>query len=62
MRNYLSHYSSNARRALHRMYNKSYNLNKFREPGDFLFSYSGKRLFQYIKAFLDASAQMRGII
>jgi hypothetical protein len=62
MRNYLSHYSSKAKRALRQMYKKSYNLERFREPGDFLLSYAGNRLVPYIEAFLDASKQMRGII
>jgi hypothetical protein len=62
MRNYLSHYSSKSRRTLHKMYQDSWDLKKFREPGDFLLAYSGKRLVQYIGAFLDASEQMRRII
>jgi hypothetical protein len=62
MRNYLSHYSGKSRRQLHKMYQDSWQLTKFREPGDFLMAYSGKRLVHYIEAFLNASEQMRGII
>jgi len=62
MRNYISHYSSKAKRGLCRMYQNSYNIRRFREPGDFLLSYGGNRLNPYITAFLDASEQMRGII
>ena len=62
MRNYLSHYSSKSRRALKQVYEGKYGLIKFRQPGDFLFSYAGRRLFGYIDAFLDASKQMRAII
>ena len=62
MRNYLSHYSSKAKRALRQMYKKSYRLERFREPGDFLLSRGGGRLIPYIEALLDASQQMRGII
>jgi len=62
MRNYLSHYSSKSRRTLHKMYQTAWHLKKFREPGNFLLAYYGKRLFQYIDAFLDASKQMRAII
>jgi hypothetical protein len=63
MRNYLSHYSGKSRRALMKMYQQNpWRLKNFREPGDFLFAYRGKRLIQYIEALLDASEQMRGII
>lgn len=62
MRNYLSHYSGKSRRQLHKMHQDSWQLRKFREPGDFLMAYSGKRLVRYIQAFLDASEQMRVII
>ena len=62
MRNYLSHYSRKSRRALQKMYQDSWGLKKFRQPGDFLISYSGKRLFEYIAAFLNASKQMRRLI
>lgn len=61
MRNYLSHYSSKSRRALQKMYWDSWRLKNFRQPGEFLLAYSGKRLIQYIDAFLNASKQMRGI-
>jgi len=62
MRNFLSHYSRKSRRALQRMYQDVWHLKKFRQPGDFLSSYSGKRLFHYIDALLDAAKQMRKII
>ena len=62
MRNYLSHYSGKSRRVLQKMYEDSWQLRKFYTPGEFLLAYSGKRLIQYIDAFLDASKQMRGII
>jgi len=62
MRNYLSHYSGRSRRQLQKMYHDSWQLKRFRQPGDFLCSYSGARLIQYIEAFKDASNQMRGIV
>jgi len=62
IRNYLSHYGGHARRRLQRMYNESYHLKKFRQPGDFLLSYQGKRLVAYIDAFLAASKQMRSLL
>lgn len=62
MRNYLTHYSGKSRRTLQRMYQDSQGLKNFRQPGDFLIAHRGKRLIQYIDAFLDASKQMRGII
>lgn len=62
MRNYLSHYSRKSRRALMKMYQSSWGLKNFRQPGDFLIAYSGKRLIQYIDALLEASEQMRGVI
>ena len=64
MRNYLSHYSGKSKRVLRQMYENSYKLKNFREPGDFLLAWDkGEfRLVPYIKAFLDASEQMRGVI
>jgi len=62
MRNYLSHYSGKSKRQLQKMCEDYWDLKKFRQPGDFLIAYSGKRLIQYIEAFLDASEQMRRII
>lgn len=62
MRNYLSHYSGKSRRTLQKMYQDSWDIKRFREPGDFLIARRGKRLIQYIDALLDASKQMRRII
>jgi hypothetical protein len=63
MRNYLSHYSKKSRRTLMKMYQRNpWRLKNFRQPGDFLIAYRGRRLIQYIEALLYASEQMRGII
>ena len=62
MRNYLSHYSGKSRRTLMKMYQNSWGLKNFCQPGDFLIAYRGKRLIKYIAALLDASEQMRGIM
>jgi hypothetical protein len=44
IRNYLAHYSAAARRALDRMYEKSYSMKRFQEPGRFLLANDGRRL------------------
>lgn len=59
IRNYLAHYSGVARRALDRMYEQSYNMGRFEEPGRFLLAHSGRRLWAYFDAFGGASADMK---
>jgi hypothetical protein len=63
IRNYLAHYSSMARRAVMRIYRDSYGMQKFREPGHFLYASRGKkgqiRMGDYVDAFLQAAADMR---
>ena len=63
IRNYLAHYSSMARRSVMRIYRDSYGMQKFREPGHFLYASRGKRgqvrLGDYFDAFLEASTEMR---
>ncbi len=59
IRNYLSHYSSKARRTLFDMYKKNHGMNRFYEPGQFLLAYNGKRLWGYFYAFEGASADMK---
>jgi len=59
MRNYLAHYSSAARRALDRMYEQSYGIKRFQEPGRFLLANNGRRLWAYFDAFSGVSRDMR---
>ena len=59
IRNYLSHYSSKARRSLHAMYKTEYRLERFYEPGYFLLANSARRLWAYIDAFEGASTNMK---
>ena len=65
VRNYLSHYSSFARRRYHRMLTNQYGLKRMREPGDFLLATNKKsknlRLVDYFGAFEAASVEMRKI-
>jgi hypothetical protein len=62
-RNYLSHYSSAARRSVMHVYQRSYGRKRFMEPGAFLYAAQRRggqiRLGDYVDAFLKASAEMR---
>ena len=58
IRNYLAHYSAAARRALERMYQQSYSLTRFEEPGRFLLANDGRRLWADFGAFSGASSDM----
>ena len=59
IRNYLTHYSEKARRALKAMYSDEYQMHNFLEPGYFLLGYKAKRLWRYFAAFEGASAKMK---
>jgi len=59
IRNYLSHYSFFAKLALTRLYENTYKMRKFLEPGQFLLAYNAKRLFAYFDAFQGASDDMK---
>jgi hypothetical protein len=63
LRNYLSHYSSASKRSVMQAYRQSYGLQRFMEPGRFLYASRGHngqtRLADYVGAFLKASAEMR---
>jgi hypothetical protein len=59
IRNYLAHYSAAARRALDRMYEQSYGIQRFQEPGRFLLANGGRRLWAYFDAFTSVSTDMR---
>lgn len=59
IRNYLSHYSAKAKRALHQMYKTRYKKSRFLEPGQFLLAYKAERLWSYFDAFKGASADMK---
>jgi len=59
IRNYLSHYSSKARRSLFEMYKKKYEMTKFLEPGQFLLAYNARRSWNYFNAFIEASNDMK---
>jgi hypothetical protein len=62
IRNYLSHYSDRARRALMDSYRRNHGFVRFREPGSFLYADSRAtrqiRLSDYIAAFRDAAIAM----
>ncbi|OGP56251.1 MAG: hypothetical protein A2Y65_03845 [Deltaproteobacteria bacterium RBG_13_52_11] len=59
IRNYLSHYSAKAKRALHRIYKTVYKMDRFLEPGQFVLAYGAQRLWKYFGAFEGASADMK---
>lgn len=63
MRNYLAHYSRPSRQKLLAIYRSNYGMQRFREPGDFLWANIGPgrpiRFSLYIKALRDASAGIR---
>lgn len=59
IRNYLSHYSERAGRALSEMYRNKYNIGKFPQPGSFLRAYEAYRFWQYFDAFQGASNRMK---
>ncbi|MCK4415328.1 MAG: hypothetical protein KAY32_17475 [Candidatus Eisenbacteria sp.] len=59
IRNYLSHYSSRARRSLHRVYKSKYQMTRFLEPGQFVLAYDARRLWSYFGAFEGASRDMK---
>ena len=63
IRNYLSHYSGSARRALETVYRQKYGLRNFREPGEFLWADTRPgnqmRFGTYIDALTEASSKMR---
>jgi hypothetical protein len=59
IRNYLSHYSTKAYKALRRVYEQQYGMQNFLEPGYFLLGYNAKRLWTYIDAFQGASNDMK---
>lgn len=59
IRNYLSHYSDKAKRALRAVYKKKYSRKKFCEPGYFLLGHKAKWLWAYFDAFENASVKMK---
>ena len=59
IRNYLSHYSTKAKRSLNRMYRDEYGRSRFIEPGHFLLAYQAERLWNYFDAFEAASKEMK---
>ena len=59
IRNYLSHYSSASKRALMRIYESVYRMNRFLEPGQFILAYNAKRLWKYFESFKGASSDMK---
>jgi len=59
IRNYLSHYSTASRRALMRVYQTNYRMQRFLEPGQFLLACGAKRLWGYFDAFEGASKNMK---
>lgn len=59
IRNYLSHYSAASRRALMKVYDETYEMVRFLEPGQFLLAYDAERLWAYFQAFDGASQNMK---
>src|SRR5437016_4495974 len=65
IRNYLSHYSGKAQRALRELYKNKYSMaaglsmDRFLEPGQFLLAYKAERLWIYFDAFEGASNDIR---
>jgi hypothetical protein len=59
LRNYLSHFSSKARRSLFAVYKSQYGMSRFYEPGQFLLARNGERLWAYFDAFAMASTSVR---
>ena len=59
LRNYLSHYSDFSRRKLFEAYKKHYAMNRFMEPGQFLFANKGKRFSELISNFKFTSISMK---
>lgn len=59
LRNYLAHYSSPARRALHRMYCDKYHYTNFIEPGRFLLGNNAQMLWHYFDMLEGLSEDMK---
>lgn len=59
IRNYLSHYSAASGRSLKRVYEDTYNMHNFLEPGQFVLAYNARRLWAYFDAFAGASNDMK---
>jgi hypothetical protein len=59
IRNYLSHYSEASSRSLMRVYEGTYNMHNFLEPGQFVLAYNARRLGAYFDAFEGASNDMK---
>jgi hypothetical protein len=66
MRNYLSHYSGRAKRALAEVYRNTYRMQRFREPGNFLWADTRRggqmRFGVYLNALRDAASVMRAAL
>jgi hypothetical protein len=59
IRNYLAHYSAKCRRALWHMYKTKYRYERWIEPGKFLTSNDGQRLWECFDSFEGASNDMK---
>ena len=63
MRNYLAHYSGKAKRTLNNVYKNTYHMQRFREPGNFLWANTRRggqmRFYVYLDALHDAASAMR---
>jgi len=59
LRNYLAHYSSQAKRALHRMYMEKYTYTNFIEPGRFLLGGDARMLWHYFDMLEGLSEDMK---
>jgi len=60
VRNYLAHYSAKSRRVLWHMYKTKYQFKRWVEPGKFLVTKDGRRLWECFDAFEGASKDMQG--
>ena len=59
IRNYLPHYSAASERSLKRVYEDTYHMHNFLEPGQFVLAYNARRLWAYFDAFAGASNDMK---
>ncbi len=66
MRNYICHYSGRAERALAEVYRNTYHMQRFREPGNFLWGDIRRggpmRIGAYLDALQDAASAMRAAL
>jgi hypothetical protein len=66
IRNYIAHYSTPAERSLWKIYENTYKMRRFHEPGHFLMAWDKRtkqtRFDNYLNAFLDSAIEMEGFL